>query len=438
MTTPDAPLDRSTLHGVGLRLLAELDGADTLPDLPGATTTVLDLFADQLQPQIGPLGADVRVRSWVNAAAVVEAHGFHDLAVDLIEGLRRVIVGEHAADEARAFDAFLWTRRGRIARLAAQLDDAEECYREALRRTPQSRTNLWWEDVVSNAWIGLSVLAVARGNYPLAQQEAKKLLVPQVPSTQQVQGHLLLALILRKRGKPGVALVHLWQAFDLLDGTDPRRADVLVTLGEIAGEVGEWESALHARLAALAVPILPRVAAAALSGVLSVLAQPVSRTNEAAEVIIARSAWGQRVLAKRPERNTAARAEGHARNLLRPQADHVQPSVGGLDAGPGALTAHDQVVLGLSLAELIAAEGRYREANEWLRLAEALAVSHGFHERQFQIDALRSAWAAQGSSLHEPRLSAPPISPLRRTRHATVWQRMNRLEEMAVSGGGVG
>ncbi len=431
MTAVPAVLpDRVTLQGVGLRLLAELEGAESLPPLPAVTRPVLDPLVEQLQPQIGLLGTDTTIRMWVNAAAIIEAHGFHDVAVDLVEGLRRVVTSGRTDDEARAFDAFLWTRRGRIARLAAQLDDAEQCYREALRRTPRQRTDLWWSDVVSNAWLGLSILAVGRGNYPLAQQEARKVLVSHVPPSQQVQAHLLLALILKKRGRFGAALAHVWQAFDLLPDTDPRRADALVTLGEIAAEVGEWESALHARLAALALPILPRVAVAALTGLLGVLAQPNLRANARAETIIAQSAWGRRVLAGRTEMTVVARAEGHAQDLLRPKL--------GIGTTGGGLTAHDQVVLALSLAELIAADERYSEAAEWLEFAEMLAVRHGFHERQFQVDALRRAWSEQRAVLQRDPSPTQTVVRTKRARRTTVWRRMDGLEALAVRGGGAG
>lgn len=421
----DVRPDNATLQGVGQRMLAELKANDTLPELPAVASEALTHLVEQLQPQIGPLGADERVRSWINAAAIIEAHGFHDLAVDLIEGLRRLVVRGRDDDEGRAFDAFLWTRRGRIARLAAQLDDAEECYREALRRTPRSRTALWWADVVSNAWIGLSVLAAGRGNYPVAQQEARKLLIPQIPPTQQVQGHLLLGLILRKRGKPGAALAHVWRAFDLLDSADPRRADVLVTLAEIAAEVGEWEGALHAQLAALALPILPRVAAAALSGVLNVLAHPGARKSRAAETIIARSAWAQRTLTHPRERTTVERLEDHAKASLRDS--HV---------GHATLTAHDKASLALSLAELIAADGRYNEASEWLTFVETLSVSHGFNERHFQIAALRKAWSDQAGSSGQSR--SKDLAPARSRRRAIIWQRLDKLEALSVGSEGLG
>lgn len=433
MAVPTVLRDLAALQGIGLRLLAELQGAESLPEVPAVTRAILDPLVEQLQPQIGPLGADMTVRMWVNAAAIIEAHGFHDVAVDLIEELRRVLASDRTDDEARAFDAFLWTRRGRIARLAAQLDDAEECYREALRRTPPHKTSLWWSDVVSNAWIGLSILAVGRGNYPLAHLEARKLLVPQVPPSQQVQGHLLLALILKKRRRFGAALAHVWQAFDLLPGTDPRRADTLVTLGEIAADVGEWESALHARLAALALPILPRVAVAALTGVLGVLAQPSLRANARAEEILARSAWGRRVLAGRPEMTVVARAEGHAQDLLRPSA--IAPAKLSTVTIAGALTAHDQVVLALSLAELIEADERYSEAAEWLAFAEQLAVRHGFHERVFQVDTLRRAWSDQRAVSQRDPSSPEPTVRTPRARRSTAWRRMAGLEVLAVRGG---
>ncbi len=138
----------------------------------------------------------------------------------------------------------IWARRGRLSRLAGHLEDAEECYREAARIGRKQRAT----EALAQAQIGLALLAAMRGNHPAVLRRCRALLAhhPDLGSLYRVPVHQLIALSARKKGRFSEALRNVWYAFESLDQADFRRSELVLSMAEIAEEVGDGAAALHA------------------------------------------------------------------------------------------------------------------------------------------------------------------------------------------------
>lgn len=414
---------------LGRLLLGELRESDRLGPIPSWIMERLAPAIRSIPPQFARLGDEASLGDWINAAAAIEAKGLNDVAFDLLEEMRRVYVRDGDTPRQRVMSAFIWLRRGRIARVAGRLDDAEGCYDEALRRVPRqvdADDGLWWSDLLPNLWIALGILAVGRGNYPLAERETRKLLDARVPLTWRITGHLQMTIVLRKRGRAHEALPHIWAALDALPADDGRRTDALIILGEVLNELGEHRFALEAHLAALAIATWQRHQAAALCGVLGLLAKPELQT-EGALAMFTRSVWARRHLVSRKEPEVVDRLIGFTAECLQ----RVEGSLANSHYPMGIVdgwSRHEQSVLSRGLAELFASRGRISDALHWLDLVERIAEHHGFHERKFEVDALRARWTTAGSD--DTPLTAAHSIP-RKPRRGSVWARMADLEALA-------
>ena len=250
------------------------------PDLRAPSAAALAALNPALSPlpvQQLLLAPEHPANQWLQLSALAEHHGEPVLARIIVDALAERL-GEH--DAGRATDsgmddnerlellALCFTRRGRMARVAGYLDDAQCHFDEALALTRGS-----WRDARLAAELGLTNLAVARGNYPqvaarctalLAHSDAPAVLAP----VHRVALYQMRAIASRKRGALIDALLDSWQAYDLLGHASAYRAELIVSMAETALECGDvvaaeagFHSAEH-EARATGAPLRVQVAAA--------------------------------------------------------------------------------------------------------------------------------------------------------------------------------
>jgi tetratricopeptide (TPR) repeat protein len=368
-------------------------------------------------------GSESDVSTWIDVAAVAEAHGLHDIAWDLLGNLREYATPLLSTTDAVALKAFVWARRGRIARISGRLEDADACYREAIAKTPRAPSVERWRDALPHALLGLSVLAARRGNFPHASRLAARVLAPGdvVPSMYRLQAHLTLGLTYRKRRLLSTAVGHLWSAFDLLKREDALRAELLITLAEVAIEAGAFDAALDVLLVVLDWPLMPRVMIPAVASLLDLLRRGQHVAGASDRVArIARSDWGHRCLTERAKPSVISRVLEFAESLARSEPALRAPS--------------DQVLIALAIAECSFAFGEIARAALWIAAVEDAATAMHFHEQQFRVEALREALRTaedRGSATSSPA----PVSWSRTTSarypRGAAWR---RFRTVAISG----
>lgn len=391
MATVSPLVEREELKGAGLVLVSTLLASTGIPMVPSAPATYLARLAADLPLQSVSISPRSRLGQWIRFAAVLEAHGEWSVAWDLLGALHARCRGSAPRSVARR--AFLSARLGRVARVAGQIEDAEHWYRDAMRMTNTLPKSVRWEDARPHAVLGLSILSVGRGNYPSGARFAQSLLRKRasIPSLYLVQAFLVLSLIARKRSDPSAALSYLWEALDRVPHGDPRRTEVLVTLAEIASDLCQPIAAVRARLAALAGARTPRVASAALAGLLRLLAEvPPSAVLEAVRIIL-RSAWGRIVLDGVKERD-ARRAMLSVTRAWLDQSSAL------------SLSPHDRVMLEIGTLRLGCTlaidEGMPIDwADDTLSVIDRLSSTHAFFERTLEVETLRKLVAATRAAL---------------------------------------
>lgn len=366
------------LQGAATLARALLCGATRLPALPPDIVSVVNPAWDTLPPQWYSVGHTDHAARWIDLAALVEADGQWDAAWDLLAAMTETLSADFGA-ERRNLLAFLCARRGRVARMAGRLETAEACYAQALAEADR-HTEGYWADVYPAAWLGRSVLAVERGNYPEAKRCAQAAIRPHVPTAHHAQAYQMLALIARKAGDVSGALHALWRAHDCRDGHPVHQAAILVSLAEVAAEAGEPCAAIRAWVAILTNAGVPRFVAPCLIGLLGAFAHHLSHTDPcgACAECIAQSPWADiDVDTTHPSLVTAARAlDRTAQRVL--AHEHI------IGIGVPPLPPHDQVELLLMRSRLLRALGATTEAADTASQAEAEATRFGFHERTFQ------------------------------------------------------
>lgn len=394
---PSGEVDREALQGLWHVLLGVLEERGPLLPVPEFAATHLAPHAERLPLTMTGRCAGDPVFDWISAAAVVESQGFLEEAWEMLNALEQRLDDDtlvRSEAEREEIVAFLCTRRGRISRTSGHLDDAERWYREAMRRSARLPREVRWIDALPNALLGLAILQVGRGNYPEAQRTVLRVLAPSSlsPDFHRVQAFMLLTLILRKRGRHAEALASIWKAQDLLPSHDPRHADVLTVVAEVAVELGATVPALRARLAVLAFSSSPRLAVASLAGTLSLLSGAPDPVRRQCEAEIARSAWGRHVLSQRSEATVSERL------LSATMAWVADPPARGL-------TPYDVVMLSLAITRLALELGRLDVATDAVNEAHALSVARGFHEWVFQAETLRASIADAASARATARAS---------------------------------
>ncbi|MBL0939347.1 MAG: hypothetical protein IBJ03_10645 [Gemmatimonadaceae bacterium] len=377
---PGEVADRKALQGLWYVLLGVLRESESLSPVPDFVAEYLAPFASRLPLPMTGRQAEDPVYDWISAAAVIESQGYLDEAWEMLNALEeRLSVGSTIRSDVERDEvlAFLSTRRGRIARTGARLDDAEQWYRDAMRRSSRLPREVRWIDALPNALLGLGILHVERGNYPVAKKMVLRILAPSSLSSAfyRVQAHMLQTLLLRKSGQLHDALAAIWSAHDLLAEGDARHADVLTTLAEVAVELGAVVPAVRARLAVLAYTTSPRLAVASLSGTLTLLSGAPDEVRRMCEAEIARSAWGRHVLSRREEATVSERVLSATQQWL-------------ADPPERGLTPYDVVYLSLGVARLALRLGQFDDAMHAVADARALSIDRKFNEWVFECDAL--------------------------------------------------
>lgn len=349
-------------------LAASLERRHHLPALTDAMLGELAAPLSTLPRQLVHLPSSHPAHHWFQLAALAEFHGEPQLARLVINAIADTL-GEH--DPSRAIEcgfspdewaellALCVCRRGRIARAAGALLDAQYHFEDALALLGDRP----WRDARVAAELGLANLAVSRGNYPAVFTRCSALLTDQqaADALRDVHRVALLqmrAIALRKRGAHLDALLDSWRAYDLLGGASEHRAELVVSMAETALEAGDLGAAqagfASARREALATGAAPRVLAAAITG--------------AARATIARVAADP----------TAGADTDLAQAAAAPLLELLQ----------GALAPRERVYALVTLAECHIAQGQPASARTLLRDATGIASAHQFHDYAFRIDTL--------------------------------------------------
>lgn len=384
-------MDPEVQQGALLALSSTASRMDTLmaPDASCCAPLMHELAA--LPLQLHYVAPDSAFGLWLAIAALAEQKQQLELARTIIDGIRHAVetdaIHESVSLERRAI---CWSRRGRIARTRGAHDDAFECYFEARRLV----RDLPWHDARPVAELGLGVLAAVKGNYPAAERYASAVLKhrPVVPTVHRIGAHHLMTLTKRKRGRPLDALLHGWEAIDMLPADDVRALEVMLSLSEIAIELRD----LHA----------------AEMGFASVLEQEgPSRIRLSALV----GAVASCVHSNRGDSSSAITVR-----LRQYQARLVQL----LDA---QLSPRDRCRGLVALAEIHRHFGEHEAAAKATDNASAIAHEFGFFEQQFRLDAFIANLAAPTHPTSSTQPNTPSI-PEERTitkRHPALSRLVN-------------
>lgn len=302
---------------------------------------------------------------WLQLSALAEFLGEPALARIIVNAIA-MHCGEYAAaapttDDAwqREVLAICWCRRGRMSRLWGLVDDAEYCYTEGFTLVEAQP----WRDARIAAALGLINIALARGNFPLAERRCTALLADPRACLAPAHGtaaYQMRAIAYRKRGRALDALLDSWRAYDLLGHADAFRAELVVTMAETALEVGDVPAAIagfrNAQHEAVQTGAPLRVQAGAIIG----LARAIT-----ACLLLDESAT-TRLTAHDIEDSRAALSALFAKPLAPRERVY-------------ALVAH---------AECLRRERNAHGAREVLLEAQELAQTHGYFDYQFRVDEL--------------------------------------------------
>jgi tetratricopeptide (TPR) repeat protein len=168
---------------------------------------------------------------------------------------------------------------GRVAWKAGALETARDQYRrvEVLGRAARSA------ELRVRAWVGYSILARLRGNYPEVRKWATRAAEEADRAQLAALGSLAYHSLMVSAGVAGDfngALIYGWRAFEGATGDPEREASMLLNLSQLLYETGHAEAALHGFTAALAREPVARLALPALGG----LALAGSALGDAARV----------------------------------------------------------------------------------------------------------------------------------------------------------
>jgi tetratricopeptide (TPR) repeat protein len=395
-------IERDRLVGAARYAQGWLIGADEMPEFPTALERELGPALDALPAQWHSVGNVERTGRWIEFAALVEANGHWDAAWDVLAAISTVLaVGKSAA--GLNVLAFLSARRGRVARMAGRLDDAEECYAVALQSADRSDP-AFAADVYPMVWLGRSVLSVERGNYPRARRCASRALRDVVPSGHRAQAHQILGLIERKVGRLDVSLRHLWNAHDLSDGHPTHQAAIKTALAETVAAQGETCAAMRAWLSVLGEAQPPRLAVPSLVGVMRALYGITEQGDPCGRCLrlIREQPWATAL-------RTTRTLDELIRGIVTLAADIV---VGSAEASLrlSQLTPHEIVEMQLARSELLAALGEHDDSRAVAQSAQQTSEQLGLHERTFQSEALVQLLAASARRAERSRNPSPQVA----------------------------
>ena len=261
-------------------LAAGADGAAiVLPfDAPAAMREVLESAVEGLRAlaeslrrvggptrQAGVTGPDIKgVHAAVGALqATVEQQeqaGAFVLAFSTLAALRSAL----APVLDRRAEGLLLAQQGRVARQLGAMAAAAELYAQSVRAARAARA----PDVAARALIGAGSLATVRGNYPDARAFFRQGIAAAVHAEAEEHrraGHHGLMIAALAACDVETALAHGWSAFrEIRTEATAARAEMLVNLGAVGRQAGEYRAALGACLTALEITDVPRIRIPAL------------------------------------------------------------------------------------------------------------------------------------------------------------------------------
>jgi tetratricopeptide (TPR) repeat protein len=198
-----------------------------------------------------------------------EQAGAFVLAFSTLAALRRAL--SPVLD--RRAEGLVLAQQGRVARQLGALSAAAELYAGSVRAARAARA----PDVTARALIGSGVLASMRGNYPEARAHFRHGLEAATRAGsdehRRAAHHGLLVAALAARDVE-TALAHGWAAFrdTPVDAVD-ERAEMLLNLGAVARQAGEYRASLGACLRAVEFTDAPRLRLPALGSAAIAAAQ---------------------------------------------------------------------------------------------------------------------------------------------------------------------
>ncbi len=337
-------------------------------ELTAPSASALAPLRDALRQPPSPLvhlPTEHPAHEWLQLSALAEFLGEPALARIIVNAIA-MHCGEHAATAPTTDDAWqrevlaiCWCRRGRMSRLWGLVDDAEYCYTEGFTLVEAQP----WRDARIAAALGLINIALARGNFPLAERRCTALLADPRACLAPAHGtaaYQMRAIAYRKRGRALDALLDSWRAYDLLGHADAFRAELVVTMAETALEVGDVPAAIagfrNAQHEAVQTGAPLRVQAGAIIGLARAITACLLRDESATT----------RLTAHDIEDSRAALSALFAKPLAPRERVY-------------ALVAH---------AECLRRERTAHGAREVLLEAQELAQTHGYFDYQFRVDEL--------------------------------------------------
>lgn len=214
---------------------------------------------------------------WLRLASAFDFADISHGARHLLDRIERAAPQVLDRANARELHALVCARRGRLARQRGELDAAGDWYQRGLACTDGARHRAAWGACVQ----GLANLAQARKDFGTAERLSRLITLHGnvVPRYAHVAALLTLAVLHRRQYRYSAATRCAWQAYDLVDGCDERRAMALVELAYLALARGEIGAAERGFAVVLSFACSIRVRRPARSGALAT-ALARWRTNE--------------------------------------------------------------------------------------------------------------------------------------------------------------
>lgn len=419
LRSEDLPIER--LRGAAMLAVASLQSSPTLPAVPVCIRREMRSHFSRLPPQFAGISPNSTLGIWLRISSVFEANGLIDEAWQVLRRLETL----HIKDDHNtiAVRALVFARFGRVARLSGNLEDSARWYRKSFKIARTLPESMRWRDAAPSALLGLGMTYIGLGNYPRAESYLLKVFSRHKRIHQIYRFHtrMALSLVFRKRSRLVEAASLLVDGLSEISRRDPRWPELVVASAEIATDLGAAEAAISGYLAVLAVANTPRVASAALAGLLIILSKlSESRRRHFVSTILT-SGWGRHHLGDVCSTN----AEPFNRLLTLSQG-WVD------DSRRIGLSPHDQAILLRGIIMLGLRCGRQNV--ESIRLAsealQRLCERHQFHEFAYSLESLQLELSAIEQS--ETEASRKPPFDLSSLSQSSV-QVLGRARRLQVS-----
>lgn len=359
-------------RGALLALLGMLRNSTVLPAVPALVSASLAEHRRRIPQQVASQSIDTTFAEWISASSVAELLGEYSLALAINLEVLRVVSAANGDRESHELASVCWARCGRIHRQLGELEAASDCYAQAI--TLSKRGNEGW----CHATLGQAVLASNRGNQPEVALHARAILRvrKQVAPQFVLAAHQLLSIVERKLGNFERALIHGWNAYDLLSRESVIRFEILVVQGDVAAELSDDFAACAAYEQVLDECDVPRIRVQALIS--------LSR-------VVCRRAAGKW---------SSVRARAYARAVRRRALDQLA----------NAVTPHDRIALQLSIAELSVTVARFRDATTRFEIVRLDSESAGFYELEFRASEALKAMERGATTNANPSTTPAVVS----------------------------